>query len=765
MLGLGVWSVPPTEARERQRERADISAERLPDAIAELAREARVSIGMEGALPRIRTSRLRGDMDVTEALRRLLSGTGYVAHRVGPTAWRIERAPLAATPATPDNVLPEPQPVSITVTATKQPVELLSLPAAVSVLVLTEADRAQPGSNSATVASQLEGLSLTSLGPGRNRMFLRGIADSAFSGESQSTVAVVLDEARLTFSAPDPDVRLIDIDRVEVLKGPQGSLYGTGALGGIYRLVSHPAELDETSLSILGGASVVAHGGTGKTGSVIANLPLARDTAALRLVGYGSEEPGWVDTGTRRDSNLTRLSGARVLLGLVPVDGWRLDLTGFSQWIETKDSSYVYARRSFVRPDQVPEPHDNDLRHVAGRVTGAVGDVDLTLASAGTWHEVDDTLDATVGADSFGMTDPLILRDRRAYLVWDNEARARGRFGPVGWLVGLSYIAARQTMAADLLGRSGSRLDVDDDRRTSHDTAAYVDLTLPLSSTVSIDGGARLFRSAIEETRALASGSITRELEKSGMTPSLALAWQPNPRRLIYARYGSAFRQGGSDIGANGEVKALKGDELASFEVGWRERLPGGGHAELSTWYARWDDVQSDMLDVDGLLETANVGDARIVGIEGAIDLPVSAGWRFEGGFNRTDAVLIRSTLGFSVDDRHLPVVPEYTVRAALRHDFVVAGAEMWTRLRLRYLGPARMSFDPAIDRSMGHVFESALDVHASWGGWQIAVDAQNLIGDRGNAFAFGNALRYRTMPQFTTRPPRTLSVTLTRSF
>lgn len=720
---------------------------------------------MEGALPRIRTSRLRGDMDVTEALRRLLAGTGYLARQVGPTAWRIERAPLAPAPTTPDDTPPEQPPVSITVTATKQPIELLSLPAAVSVLMLTEAERMQPDSDSAAVAGQLEGLSLTSLGPGRNRMFLRGIADSAFSGESQSTVAVVLDEARLTFSAPDPDIRLIDIDRVEVLKGPQGSLYGTGALGGIYRLVSHPADLDETSLSVSGGASVVAHGGTGQSGSIIANLPLARDTAALRLVGYGSEEPGWVDTGTRTDSNRTRLSGARIMLGLAPVVGWRLDLTGFAQWIETKDSSYVYARRSLFRPDQVPEPHDNDLRHVAARITGLIGGVDLTLASARTWHEVDDTLDATVGANSFGVINPLILSDRRRYRMWDNELRARGRLGPVTWLGGVSYIAARQNMTADLLGRSGSRLVVDDDRRTSHDTAAYVDLTVSLSSSLSIDGGARLFQSAIQETRMLASGSMTRELEKSGITPSLALAWQPNPRRLIYVRYGSAFRQGGSDINAGGEVKALKGDELASFEVGWRERLPGGGHAELSTWYARWDDVQSDMLDADGLLETANVGDARITGLEGMIDLPIAAGWRFEGGFNKTAALLIRSTLGFSVDDRRLPVVPTFTLRTAVRHDFVLAGADVWARLRLRYVGPARMSFDPAIDRSMGNVFESALDIHATWGGWQIAVDAQNLAGNRGNAFAFGNPFRYRTMQQFTPRSPRSLSMTVTRSF
>lgn len=90
-----------------------------------------------------------------------------------------------------------------------------------------------PALDTASVASDVEGLTLTALGPGRNRMFLRGVADSPFNGASQSTVALLVDDARLTYSAPDPDLRLVDVDRVEILKGPQGSLYGTGALGGI----------------------------------------------------------------------------------------------------------------------------------------------------------------------------------------------------------------------------------------------------------------------------------------------------------------------------------------------------------------------------------------------------------------------------------------------------------------------------------------------------------------------------------------------------
>jgi iron complex outermembrane receptor protein len=136
-----------------------------------------------------------------------------------------------------------------------------------------------------TIARGIEGLTITGQGAGRNRIFLRGVADSPFNGATQSTVAVLLDDSRLTYSAPDPDLRLVDVARVEVLKGPQGSLYGTGALGGIYRVVTNRANLTRVSGSASFAVIGIAEGGIGGSGSAVVNLPLLTDRAALRLVG------------------------------------------------------------------------------------------------------------------------------------------------------------------------------------------------------------------------------------------------------------------------------------------------------------------------------------------------------------------------------------------------------------------------------------------------------------------------------------------------
>ncbi len=413
------------EAQANDRRQIDIPAATLSKAIEELSRETGASIGTPGSLPALRTRAIRGNMRIAEALERLLAGSGYVARPVGGNAWRIEQKasvePSAQAALPPEPVRP-PETVgeTILVTATKRDAALFDVPVAVSVLSVSPVEGVDPSRDSGTVATRIEGLALTGLGPGRNRMFLRGIADSAFNGESQSTVAVLLDGSRLTYTAPDPDLRLVDVERVEVIKGPQGSLYGTGALGGIYQIVTRRPDLGQTDAFVSTGVAAVQGGGAGLNGSAMLNLPLLRDRAALRLVGYSIEEPGWIDTGDRSDSNRTRVTGGRASLGIDIAGGWRVDLSGLAQLIDVDDSQYVYAPGARRRPAQLAEPHDNDLIHIAARLNHR-GPIDVELISGATWHEVGNSFDATIGAAGFDLANPQRLNDDREYRVVDRS--------------------------------------------------------------------------------------------------------------------------------------------------------------------------------------------------------------------------------------------------------------------------------------------------------------------------------------------------------
>lgn len=758
-----------TEAQANDRRQIDIPAATLGRAIEELSRETGVSIGTPGSLPALRTPAIRGNMRIGEALRRLLAGSGYVARAVSGNAWRIERR-AADRPVMPPARRPEPaRPPetvgeTIVVTATKRDAALFDVPMAVSVLAVSPVEGVDPSRDSGTVAARIEGLALTGLGPGRNRMFLRGIADSAFNGESQSTVAVLLDGSRLTYTAPDPDLRLVDVERVEVIKGPQGSLYGTGALGGIYQIVTRRPDLGQTDAFVSAGVTTVQGGGTGFNSSAMFNLPLLRDRAGLRLVGYRIEEPGWIDTGSRRDSNLTRVTGGRAALGIAIAPGWRIDLSGLAQLIDVDDSQYVYAPGARRRPAQLAEPHDNDLVHFAARLVHR-GAIDVELISGATWHEVGNSFDATIGAAGFGLAYPERLNDDREYRVIDQELRLSGKRGRIRWLAGLSYVDASQLLTLDLQSATGAGLQIDRHRRTTRDLALFGDLGIPLTDRLTLDLGGRVFNTKVADSRL---GPVRTEEERegrSGFTPSMALSWSPGGNRLAYLRYGSAFRQGGTDFSRTGApARTLKGDELATIEAGWRQQS-GRVRLEAGTWYTMWENIQSDVLGADGLVVTRNIGRGRSLGAEASVTIDPAPGWTAEAGLTFVQARLTRNDLGLALVDRRLPVVPDYVVRLGVERHFGLPRGEAVLGLRARYVGPSALSFDPAINRPMGHLVEGQAEARVHWGRLDVTARIDNLFGEDEDMFAFGNALRFSTLRQFTPMAPRQITLAVSARF
>ena len=771
------WSplaADPALAQAAASRQIEISAGPLAAALDQLARQAAVSIGTEGALPALRVGPVRGTMTAKAALRRLLDGSGYVARRVGPNAFLIERG-TTANPGVPQLV---PQPVSdtpppmsygepIVVTATKREQPLFDVPLAVAVVSFDPASvrDAQPGT--ASVARQVEGLALGGQGPGRNRMFLRGVADSPFTGSTQSTVAVVLDGARVTWSAPDPDLRLIDVSRVEVIKGPQGALYGTGALGGIYHIVSNRPDSGLATARFEAGPDAVGGGEFGRHGSAIVNLPIIRDQAALRFAVFAGRDPGWIDTGSRGDSNRLSVAGGRATLRWL-AGGWTFDLAGQGQFLDSRDSQYAYAPGKRSRPDQIPEPHDNDFIHFAAEVTGPIGTMDLHLVSAVTSHDVSETFDASSGAESFGLMRPTRFVDARNYRVRDNEARLSGDWGSTSWIAGLAYVEARETVDRQLESADPliATLSIEQARRKATDTALFGEATVPLGGALEATLGARLYHETLSD-RAIDLGvPIAREERRTGVSPSASLSWRPGARGLLYLRYGSAIRQGGLDVPSPTPGKPSEGDELRTVELGFRRELPASGRLEASLYATDWKNLQSDILQANGLFAARNAGRARILGAEASLEAQLAAGWRISVGGAFQDARLVRNDLGIELDDRRLPVIPVYTLRARIEHGFAWPGANRTTiAAELHYGGPARLSFDPALDRSMGETLDARLGGRVALGRWSLSAQLDNLLGSRANQFAYGNPFRILTTRQYVPAAPTRASLSIGAAF
>ena len=701
-----------------------------------------------------------------EALVRLLDGTGYTARQVSPTAWRIVRAPVIHVVRPSVTVAPGPPSaeVNIIVTAAKQDVTLFSLPQAASVLRMDTAARHDATRDTSFVAGEVEGLTLTSDGPGRNRLFLRGVADSPYSDSNQSPVTVVLDNSRLTFSAPDPDLKLVDIERIELLEGPQGTLYGIGSMGGIYHIVTAKPNVDHFAASLSAGANMVVHGQLGEAGSAMVNLPILRGTVGLRLVAYDSREGGWIDTAGRPNGNTSTSGGGRAALGIDAGAGWQITFSGIHQRLNATDSQYNYAPGVFSRPAQLAEPTDNDLDHAAGHVSGKIGAVSLDLDGGYTWHEVGDAFDATIGADSFGLAHPSLFTDAKSYRVGEVELRLKGRLGRLRWLLGATHTDSREEDIRSLASSDPiAPLTIDTAHRTSRETGAFVNLGLPLVSRVSLDLGTRAYYATDNALFLSSLGDSARTVAKWFVTPSASLTWKATKNRVIYAHFGSANRPGGQDFGENDDVTAINGDTLRSVEAGWREKLPGGGVIEANGFMIWWNNVQSDHVLPNGLVAANNAGNARIYGGEASLNLPLGGLWHVSSGLT-----LQKTQPSYDpempVSQRSMPSVPSFTLRGSLGRDFALGSAAGHVRLCLRYSGSARLSFDPALNRSTGPLLESGLDAGMEWRKTRFDLRLTNLLNRTDNRLAFGNPFRIAT-PQYTPQRPLSGSLTVSRDF
>lgn len=744
----------------------------LDKALAQFSTQCDVSVGMPGKLPRVHTQPVSGLYTVQAALDLMLAGSGLRPVASGKGSFRLQaqantvesrvRAESPRGESFADVELSE-----VIVTGSKREQNLRTAP--LSMAVIDGGDLAVGDLSSGSRAAWFHdaAVSSTHLGPGRDRQFIRGVADSAFPGPSQATVSVQFDESRATYDGPDPDLALLDVTRVEILKGPQGPLYGTGALGGVFHIVPTRPDAQQFVFSTHAQIQGVAHGDLAPGADLVFNAPVIPGSLAVRAVGYASTTAGWINNEPgRSDANDTRLRGGRVALrGELP-GNWIVDAQAVAQRTTTADSQYVVSEPgSLSRSNVLPEPHDNDFKLASLTAQGRMWNANALFTTSYISHETSGVLDASLSAARFGELAPLRYVDQRHYRLLNQEARLfSDADAHVGWLAGLSYMDARSDSTGVLDPPDGDNRQVVHLEQQVGEAAAFGEVTMALPHSLRATAGLRLFRSEIENeghTARLASG------EHSALyswTPSASLDWRSqDERRFVYLRYARAVRPGGLNI-SSGQLRRFLPDELSNVDLGTRLLLNADRTSiEGALFGTHWNQIQSDYLLFNGLIGTRNAGSSLILGVEGSVRHDFDTGWRVEGG-----AVLQRARLDDAMistqEDRRLPVVPEVRLRASVDRSFTLGSWNAQLRGSLNYVGSSRLSFDPVLDRKTGDYVRGDFAAQLQRGSLTWTMQVDNAFGSRADTFAYGNPFSIRTAPQYTPVAPRTLILGLTYS-
>ncbi|CAN5425722.1 N/A [soil metagenome] len=786
-LATGVAQAAPVR-EQGPSVRLQIAAKPVRAALIDFALQADLSLGGDLQACRGIAPALSGQMSQNTALDRILAQSGCEYALPDPRTVLIRKVAPARAPRA--AVIEAPTVLGlgeVVVTAQRYPNLPGRTPYAISAVSGTTLQR-EALTSLADLSGEVAGMTVTNLGPGRDKILLRGLSDGAFTGQTQSMVALYLDDVPITYSAPDPDLRLADIERVEVMRGPQGTLYGGGSLGGVVRLATRKPDLDRYQASLLGGLSHTWDGGGGNELEAMANLPLLPGRVALRVVAYRDTQSGYIANPTLRLKrvNSSERNGVRASLRAALSTHWSVTLGLTHQSINNHDTQYAFRRLGpHLRDNPVREPHDNDFDHASLTLTGDGDWGRMTGSVSRLSHHFDSRYDATSASALYGLAGvPAALDDDKAIDLTVGEITYatpgdRSLHGLIGVFASTGDI--RLNSALHPVVKSAVNAYAEQRRDKINETAVYGELTWDLSRRLSATAGLRWFdfRFDIDSTVVQAAGQrpFSGADDATGLSPKALVSYDARPGLLLYAQAAEGYRPGGfNTAGRLGQIfdapgtpdRAYLADELWNYEIGaklhaWNDRLQG----RVAVFYATWESVQSDQYLTDGTAFTANIGngDNRGVEAEAAMRLTDQVDLRAAALIN--DPRITRRNPDFSSrSDAGLPGVARASASFGVDyHRDLTRDRIVRLQGQATYVGASYLTFDADRSHEMGEYLGLRGVASLEAAQWTLSATLDNPLGSHGNSFSFGNPFLI-TREQIITPPrPRTLALRLSKRF
>ncbi|WP_174278360.1 TonB-dependent receptor domain-containing protein [Sphingomonas bacterium] len=808
----------------------DLAAMPLGQALRTVSQSSGKQIIFADDLVRGKTApRLRGPYTADAAIGLLLASSGLVARTAPSGAVMVLRSqqepgqqsvaggtdpePAVAQTNTTAQAAATETGGDVIVTANKSRQRLIDVP--VSVTAETGAQLRRRGATQLQdLVETTPGLSNPGTGGGNTtNLVIRGITTDASVVLKQPTVSILFDDIPVdpaTAGLLTTNLRIVDIERVEVLRGPQGTLFGSGSIAGAVRYITNKPDATRLSGSIEGSVAGTYRGANSEWGNAVLNVPIVTDRVAARAVGYGFNEGGWIANTRLNQSNVNRNKtyGGRIALTAKATDQLSVTLTGAyqnSRDYSPGDSLYVQPAGSGKQVTTERQAGDSRARSALANLglTYDFGGVSLFSSSTYIRRKVDIIDDYGFYTDYLqlafklpALNDVSPGRQFGASDIYTQELRLGSNgTGPFRWTFGGFYLRSDtqggQTITAPgLLPYLGtSNLANLSSPGRQEELAGFGEATYTIARKLDLTGGLRVSRNRLDISSTSSgllltmsgTNAVTFKLpeRETSYNPRFSVQYRPTGQLSVYAQAARGYRIGGANLtaglGGPGIPTDYRSDHLWNYEAGVKTNLLDGRlQINADGYYIDWKNLQVSLLS-NNIEYTGNAGAARVYGFElEAAAKPVT--WLDLGGslslnnaaLTRDAPTLVRtSAIGGSVvgakDGDRLPASPRAQGSAYAQLNFTYKDDAAFIRASGQYVGASYTDF-----ASQGLRFGEygTFDVRAGivHHGVEVTIFGRNLLdsdGKRSAAPAFLVGGVFPAAPQYAFRiRPRTIGLT-----
>ena len=709
----------------------------------------------------------------------------------------------------------EPTGNEIIVTARKRTETLQEIPS--SIAALGNEQLSKLGADSLEqFAGQTPGVSMTG-NRANSQIVLRGVTTGPVNqdqAEIKETVGLYLDETPIAVQRFSPNLKLYDLDRVEVLRGPQGTLYGAGSMAGAIRLITRKPNTNEFSASAKGELASVEHGGTTRTIDGMVNIPVVSDVFAIRAVGFWKHNAGFIDNVTTKqnDVNWEESKGGRIAARLIPGPATTIDaMVSYQQSRHNARSVYAEEAGYLNTTVAINEPYVDKNLTASLTVNQELDPFDVTFVGSYRNKKLDYLIETgtfvSFVAPNYRSLPLGVIKNNANQEDYSTELRFSSKpSSPVQWTLGAFYEDKSNFFAQDLtvagvdaaggfnstaFGAVKDQLYVSGINLKERQIAVFGEVVVPVGDHLKATVGGRYFdakqRSSVRFGGIFADpnvGTFPFKNHESGFNPKFNLSYEFDRDHMIYAQAAKGFRLGGTnepvpatscaaDLAARGLAKApdsYKSDSLWNYEVGaktsWLDRALT---VNVSAYHIDWKNPQVTAQLGCGFNVFVNAGGLKIDGGELETVIRPTEGLTIRGGFGYTNSRLTQDlTFVSGRKGDHAPFVPKWTMSGSVDYTHKLSDSlEGFVFLSYQGNDVRNTRFNPALAANSRlpayDIINARIGVNADR--WSLELFAENLGNSRGLTNRNFYPFSLTAMTQMEVVTPRTIGVDLSVKF